>query len=451
MIETTAALPDTTHILPARILCVDDETNILSSLRRLFRSQGYQILTAESGRAGLEILETEAVDLVISDMRMPEMDGARFLEHVRERWPNTLRMLLTGYADIPSILNAINRGEIYRYITKPWDDNDILLVVQHAVERQALLQEKQRLEALTQQQNEQLKLLNASLEAKVEARTAALKKAHDELVISNEKLKNNFLTSIKVFSNLIELRGDNLAGHSRRVADLARRIAVKMGIDARQTQEVFIAGLLHSIGKIGFSDELLAMPVSMMNSDNLGLYRKYPLRSEQLLMPLEDLRGAASLVRSHQERFDGEGFPDQLSGFDIPTGARILALASDFDNLQIGTLAQRSLRQDEAVAVILKNGGKRYDPLVVNAFQELVNGSSHGGGNVVEPIAEEAMTAASLQAGMVTTRDLVTRDGFLLLSADHALNERLIRQILEFEKSSGSPLTVYVRQERRNS
>src|ERR1039457_901732 len=123
-----APLPDAQGIQAvqaARILCVDDEPNILSSLRRLFRANGYQVLLAEGGAAGLKVLEAESVDLVISDMRMPEMDGARFLEHVRSRWPDSIRLLLTGYADIQSILDAINRGEIYRYITKPWDDNDI--------------------------------------------------------------------------------------------------------------------------------------------------------------------------------------------------------------------------------------------------------------------------------------------------------------------------------------
>lgn len=432
--------------LSPRILCVDDEPNILSSLRRLFRAQGYEVLLAESGMDGLKILETERVDIVISDMRMPEMSGAQFLEHVRERWPDTLRLLLTGYADIQSILDAINRGEIYRYITKPWDDHDIALIVRHALERKALEQEKQRLEALTQIQNEELKLLNASLEAKVDKRTAELKKAHDELLVFNEKLKNNFLTSIKVFSNLIEMRGDNLAGHSRRVADLARRIAVRMGMDGREVQEVFIAGLLHNIGKIGFSDDLLALPVSMMNGEHLSLYRKYPIRGEQLLMPLEDLRAAAKLVRSHQERFDGEGFPDRLSGFNIPVGARILAVASDYDNLQIGTFAQRRLRPDEAYTLIIQSRGKRYDPAVVAAFEEAVSGKT-----VREPVQEEPLSPSALRTGMVTTRDLVTRDGFLLLSTDHVLNDRLIQQLIDFEMSSRTPLTVYVRMEQQRS
>lgn len=424
---------------PPTILLVDDEANILSSLRRLFRAEGYRTLLAESGEAGLEILETEHVDLVVSDMRMPEMDGARFLECVREKWPDTMRLLLTGYADVASILKAINRGEIYRYITKPWIESDILLIVRQALERRALEHERRRLEGITRTQNEELLVLNTTLEKKVEARTIELKGANDGLRTSNDKLRTNFLTSIKVFSNLIETRANKLAGHSRRVADVAHRIAKKMDLGPAETQEVFVAGLLHNIGKIGFSDELLAMPLSLMNGDNLALYRKYPVRGEQLLMPLEDLRGAAKIVRSHQERFDGAGFPDQLTGFNIPLGARIVAVASDYDNLQIGTFSQRSLRPEEAVAAIIGGRGKRYDPSVVNAFQEMA-----GRETPVEAAPTRSFLTGELQPGMVIGRDLITNDGFLLLSAGHILSERLIRQIVEFEKSLPAPISVCV-------
>ena len=120
------------------LLFVDDEPGILSSLRRLFRPHGYRIFIAEGGAAGLEILEKEQIDLVISDMRMPEMDGAAFLKEVRNRWPKVMRILLTGYADITSTVAAINQGEIYRYISKPWDDNEIVTIVREAIERQNL-------------------------------------------------------------------------------------------------------------------------------------------------------------------------------------------------------------------------------------------------------------------------------------------------------------------------
>jgi response regulator RpfG family c-di-GMP phosphodiesterase len=420
---------------PRTVLCVDDEKNILSALRRLFRAQGYEVLTEESARAGLALLETHAVDVVVSDMRMPEMDGVEFLEQVRLRSPDSVRLLLTGNADVRLILDAVNRGEIYRYITKPWDDHDMLLVVRHALERKAMVEEQHRLEALTQIQNEQLRELNHDLEAKVAVRTA-------ELEASNEKHKRNFLTSIHVFSSIIELRGANLAGHSRRVADLARRIAVRLDVDARDAQQIFIAGLLHNIGKVGFSDSMLEMPVSRMNGDLLGQYRRYPERGEQLLMPLEDLREAAAIVRAHQERFDGEGYPDRLAGLDIPLGARILALASDYDNLQIGVLVERHLRPDQAAKIIIDSRGKRYDPMIVAAFEELVSGRVP-----VEPTRDRALRVAELRPGMRTTRDLVRRDGSLLLSADHVLTERMIRQLADFERMTDMTFNVYVKLE----
>jgi response regulator RpfG family c-di-GMP phosphodiesterase len=415
------------------VLCVDDEKNILSALRRLFRAQGYEVLTEESARAGLDLLGTRAVDVVISDMRMPEMDGVEFLEQVRLRSPDSVRLLLTGNADVRLILDAVNRGEIHRYITKPWDDHDMLLVVRHALERKAMVEEQRRLEALTQIQNEQLRGWNQDLEAKVAARTT-------ELEASNEKLKRNFLTSIQVFSSIIELRGANLAGHSRRVADLARRLAVRLHVDTREAQQIFIAGLLHNIGKVGFSDNMLQMPVSRMNGDLLGQYRRYPERGEQLLVPLEDLREAAAIVRAHQERFDGEGFPDRLAGLDIPLGARILALASDYDNLQIGVLTERQLRPEQAAGIVIDSRGKRYDPSVVAAFEELMSGRVP-----VEPRRDRTLRVAELRPGMRTARDLVRSDGSLLLSAEHVLTERMIRQLADFERMAEVTFSVYVK------
>ncbi|MET3131549.1 response regulator RpfG family c-di-GMP phosphodiesterase [Oxalobacteraceae bacterium GrIS 1.11] len=424
---------------PLTLLCVDDEPNILSSLRRLFRVKGYRVLTAEGGAAGLRVLEAESVDLVISDMRMPEMDGAQFLAQVRQRWPDVIRLLLTGYSDIQSILDAINCGEIYRYITKPWDDNDILLVVRHALERRVLEQEKLRLEQLTQHQNDALKTLNLSLEAKVEARTLQLKKTHDEVLVANEKLKTNFVTTIKLFSSIIEMRGGTLSGHSRRAADMARKIGVQMAIPGKEIQEIFIAALLLDIGKIGFSDELLQTPLSMMTGENLGLFRKHPVRAEQLLMALEDLRGAAAILRAQMERFDGAGFPDALVGLAIPLGARILALASDYDNLQIGAMVQRQLRPDEAKQLIYDSSGKRYDPMVVAAFRHLIDGAAPA-----EVSGDVAILAGELVPGMVLSRDLISRDGLMLLAAEHTLDARLIQQVQDFETKSGGHLSIRI-------
>ena len=426
------------------LLFVDDEPNILSALRRLFRPRGYKILTAESGAAGLAILEQESVDLVIADMRMPEMDGAEFLKRVRQRWPDSMRLLLTGYADIGSIVDAINLGEIFRYITKPWNDNDIVLVVQEALARQALQRERRRLDALVKHQNEELLGVNTRLEARVAERTEELMGANRSLQGANERLKSNFITSIKVFTALVELRGGNLAGHARRVADLSRRLAMRLGLEPKLAQEIFVAGLLHEIGKVGFTDEMLVTPVVMMNPRQLELYRGHPHRAAQLLMPLPDLKGATEIIGAQLERFDGAGYPRRLLANDIPLGARILALASDYDSLQMGTLAQRHLDAHDAQAVIVQSSGKRYDPQAVMALVNLLGGVPSA---ITEPemVQDMAVSVGALQVGMILSRDLITPSGLLMLSTDHVLDERVIRKILDFEKSAGLELTLHIR------
>ena len=433
---------DTTQI-PATLLLVDDEPGILSSLRRLLRPGGYSIHTAESGQAGLDILEHEPIDLVISDMRMPEMDGARFLEQVRMRWPATMRILLTGYADVSSTIDAINRGEIYRYIAKPWDDTDLLLIVRDALERQRLRSENARLLALTQAQNEELKELNASLEDKVKQRTAEIEQINSFLNLANDRLKQNFLVSIKMFSGLMELRGGAMGGHSRRVAELARRLAAKLGIEGKARQDIFFAALLHDVGKIGFPDALLARPVSRMNGDDFGQYRKHAISGESALMPLEELKDVARIVRSHHERFDGQGFPDGLEGQDIPLGARLLCVVNDYDGLQIGTLSERRMTVDEARAILLQSRGKRYDPQMVNAFVELLDGT------VQDVIPERPVSHPDLKVDMVLSRDLVSREGALLLAADSLLDVALIKQIQDYAYCENHAISIYIRTDKR--
>jgi len=427
----------------ATLLIVDDEPGILSSLRRLLRPAGYKIHTAESGQAGLLVLEQEVVDLVISDMRMPEMDGAKFLEQVRARWPGTTRILLTGYADVNSTIEAINRGEIFRYIAKPWDDNDLMLVVRDALERRRLQNENARLLVLTQAQNDELKDLNANLEDKVRQRTAEIEQINSFLNQANDKLKQNFLVSIKMFTGLMELRGGAMAGHSRRVADLSRKLAAQLGIEAKEQQDIFFAALLHDVGKIGFPDVLLSRPVSRMSGDDLGIYRKHAIAGESALMPLDELKDVAKMVRSHHERFDGQGFPDGLEGENIGIGARILSVVNDYDGLQIGTLAERRMTADEAKAMILQSRGKRYDPQVANAFVELL------GGLAQEVVHERAVSHADLKVGMVLSRDLLSRDGIMLLSADFTLDMRLIKQIQDYARRENHALPIYIRTDKR--
>lgn len=421
------------------LLFVDDEANILSSLKRLFRPFGYRIFTAESGALGLEIMQREAIDLVVSDMRMPEMNGAQFLEKVRAKWPDTVRILLTGYAEISATIDAINKGQIYRYVSKPWDDNDIALIIKHALQQKVLEREKLRLENLTLKQNAELKDLNENLETKVNERTEELRKAMASLEVMHDKLKKGFITSIRVFSNLIEMREGGMAGHSRRVADLARSLAQKLGMNSAEIQNVFLAGLLHDVGKIGLPDRLLEKPFTNLTPDERSEVIKHPIKGQTALMALEQLQGATKYIRAHHERFDGMGYPDRLVGLAIPLGARILAVANDYDSAQFGTLLTKHLKQVDAVTFIIEGRGRRYDSQVVDAFMDVMGKEQIA----AHPGNEITLTSNQIKPGMVLSRDMTSKTGELLLAKDYILDEQLIEQIMSYELMS-EPLAIHI-------
>lgn len=423
------------------LLFVDDEPGILSALRRLFRPFGYRIFTAESGAAGLELLERESVDLVISDMRMPEMDGARFLEQVRIRWPEVARLLLTGYADINSTVAAINRGEIYRYIAKPWDDNEIVLIVRDTLDHRRLKDENVRLIELTRRQNEELKALNAGLEGKVAERTAELQQTLGFLEQAHRELKKGLMATVRVFSSLIELRGGKLAGHSRRVAEHARQMAQRLQLDDAALQNLVLGALLHDIGKLGLADEMIEKPYNNLPAEMRAVVMKHPAKGATLLMDIEQMKDVVPLVRHHHECWDGSGYPDRLAGLGIPRSARILAIANDYDALQMGTLVGRPLKPGEALSFIVENRGKRYDPALVDAFTACIADANK------EKVSEVPLRPSQLQAGMILSRDLVHRDGYLLLARHHAVDLKMIEQLRNLEQAEGQPLTLHIRQE----
>lgn len=412
------------------VLCVDDETNILSALKRVLRAAGYCVVTAQDGPQALRRLEEMPIDVVLSDMRMPGMDGAALLEQVELRWPSKARLLLTGHADIDSAVAAINRGRVLRYLQKPWDEHVLLGAIADACERIELERDRARLEALTRTQNEQLRELNQGLEKRVEERTAELRTA-------NERLQRGYLKTVKVFSNLLELREGQAAGHCRRVAELARDIARKMALSEDQVLQVFVAGLVHDIGHIGLPDKVFARPVQRLDPEELSLYRAHAVNGEQSLFALDDMHPLLPVIRGHHERFDGQGWPDRLAGAAIPVGARILAIADTFDDLQHGRLVDAKLSAREARTVMREARGAQFDPEILDVFLF-----------ITEPApppkpTDLRVTSDVLAAEMVLSRDLVAPSGLLMLSAGHRLTPSLIRRIREFEQRTGA-LEIFV-------
>jgi len=466
---------------PATILLVDDEPSILSALRRLLRPQGHKVLMAEGGAAGLALMELEPVDLVVSDMRMPEMDGVQFLEQVRSRWPGCVRILLTGYADISSTVAAINRGAIHRYISKPWDDQDILLAIGDGLHLQQLEQDNRRLVTLTQEQNEQLQDVNArlqdsnaqlqdangqlgvanlqlanvneELEQRVQARTeelqhanealsqshAAMSLAHEQLQQAHQQLEENFALSIGIFAGLLELRDGSVSGHGRRVATLAGLIAEEMGLSPAEVLDIQNAGLLHEIGKIGLPDELIGKTVSLMSGQEFELYKRHPLQAQAALMPLARLQQSALLIRSQHERVDGKGYPDGLTGLEVPLGSQIVNIASTFESLITGRLAEKVFSTEDAGRAIHENADQRYAPEVLAAFDAVQAALA------LASAGDQEVAANALRAGMVLARDLLSPHGSLLLPAGHVFSSSLIRQVQQMDQRERLNLSFFVK------
>ena len=356
---TSTPTPDADTPAPAwdpsqvKILCVDDEPNVLSALRRMFSLEGCEISTADSGAAALEQLAAQNFDVIISDMQMPSMNGAQLLQQVRQQWPQTMRILLTGTADLANAVAAINDGEIYRYIAKPWNDDELLGVVKSAVELASLAKERERLTALIQEQNK-------ALEEKVQVRTASLRQA--------------YTASIKAFSGLLGLRSAKMLDHSKRVASTAMKMAQLAGLDHAMAQDVFIAGLLHDLGKIGLSDRVLNTYIDNLPQSDFVLLESHAEMGATCLKGLEGMDTVSQMIRSHHENFDGSGYPDRLSGDAIPVGARYLAVIEVYEELMSGDYDGKPCTHATAMRTIISNRGTLFCPQAVDLLVKVLGG-----------------------------------------------------------------------------
>ncbi|NBF02967.1 response regulator [Pseudomonas sp. Fl5BN2] len=427
----------------ASLLLVDDEESILSSLKRLLRSQPYEVLLANSGARALEILAERPVDLVMSDARMPSMDGATLLARVREGYPTTRRILLTGYADLETIVKAVNEGQIHQYLSKPWNDEELLLILRQVLEHQQAERELKRLQQLVLEQNRQLKASNVGLEQRVTSRTAELQQTADMLDLAYDELKHSYVTATEVFSLLANLRLPTDKQTNRKVIDLVRVCCISHGLDEASSRDLAMAAALYNIGKLSWSDAMLNSPADLLHHLERDRYRAYPKQSESLLMSLEPMQDAARLILHHQERWDGSGFPDHLKGEAIPWGARLLKLAVDFIELQCGLILERRMNSDEALLFIRKYAGRLYDPELVEDFVRSC--AAYLSDVSVDDPTVKVLGTRELQDGMVLSRNLNADNGMLLLNAGKVLNEPLVQKLIAFEAMEGAKYSIFVR------
>jgi putative nucleotidyltransferase with HDIG domain len=349
------------------VLFVDDEPNILKALQRLLRHESINVLTASRPREALELLERSPVQVVVTDQRMPEMSGVDLLSAVRERHPDVVRMMLTGFTEIDVAVEAINRGEIYRLITKPWNDDELRATIRQAFEQADLKQEIRRLNQVTREQNFKLQDMNRNLEGKVRERTKQLAEKHLEL-------RTAYVQTIRALTEAVDAKDTYTRGHSERVGIYASKIAREMGFAKQFIERVYIAGLLHDVGKIGIRDAVITKP-DRLTPEEYDEIKRHPEIGARILEPVDFLSDIAPCVRHHHEWFDGSsrGYPDGLRGDMIPLPSRIILVADTAEAMTSDRPYRKGLALEVVVTEITKYAGSQFDPMVTDAFLRILD------------------------------------------------------------------------------
>ncbi|MGQ0712248.1 MAG: HD domain-containing phosphohydrolase [Gemmatimonadaceae bacterium] len=327
-----------------RCLVVDDEPRLRQALVRLMQLDGFTCFECGSGVEALEILAREQVILVLTDLRMPKMDGAMLLREVRERYPDVAVIMITAVAEVEVAVECLGRGAM-DYIGKPFVLEEVRARVSQALEKRRLLLENRH--------------YHHSLEQRVRAQA--------------RRLEELFIASIQSLADALELKDPYTRGHSVRVSQYGGLIAREMGIDGDTARQIELGGHLHDIGKIGVREDVLNKP-GRLSSDEYAHIMTHPVLGWRILLPLlSDSPVALNVVRSHHERFDGRGVPDGLAGEGIPREARIAAVADAFDAMMSGRPYRTAqLTIEEALAELRRHAGPQFDPHVVSALLAVV-------------------------------------------------------------------------------
>jgi len=415
---------------PATILCVDDEPSILKALQRLFLGHPCVLLLAESGETALTLMQQHTVEIIICDMRMPQMNGAEFLQQAAKLQPNAYRILMTGYADLASTIAAVNIGRIQRYIQKPWDNAELLAAVDEGLDYHRLLQANKQLTVQVEQQNAQLKQLNQSLEEQVQQRTRQLRQSLQQLksLVAQRESENDAI--LQLLYNIISINPRLSGDYARRVSQTCGDLARALGLSAEQQQLISNAGLYSEVGKLGFTSALLDKPFHALGTSDHRLYRFHPQLAEEIMAPAQHLQPMVELILHQYEHYNGTGVPDALSGQNIPLGSRILAVARDFWGLMFKRLSENVHTHEEAIAWLKRQQGSVYDPKLIGIMEKLLQ--QH---QLDKPSVDDVqgVTLDLLQPGMQLSHNLYNRNQMLLLPKGHVLTQQSLDKLREYQ------------------
>jgi len=307
------------------ILFVDDEENILNSVVRTFVDSDFTILTAPDAARALDLMKSRKIAVLVTDNMMPGMSGMELLEKGRNVSPDTVKIMMTAYTDLPTVIEAINRVEVFRFIVKPWDNQQLIAIVNEGVQRYRLL---------------------------------------DSLRHENEAV-------LYALAETIELKDPYTKGHCERVAHYALLIADALGLPENMKDDIRFGSWLHDCGKIGVPEQILNAPRSL-RSDEIMTIHFHPEWGAEVARKARMSPIVINIIRSHHERYQGGGYPDNLCGEAIPLEARIVAIADIYDALTSTRPYNEPRSREAAIEILMELSGKDIDPELTQIFLDIL-------------------------------------------------------------------------------
>lgn len=420
-----------------KVLAVDDEAGILSALTRQLRRTAYELTTAGSGAEALALMEQQKFQIVISDMRMPEMNGAEFLSAVKSSYPETVRILLTGYADMESTIRAINEGGIFSYIAKPWEREELIGLLDRAAAHYQMRRNKQVQLVKISRKAQALELATKDLETRLAKSQQEVEQTSAFVDMARKEVEEAYDTAIEVFANLIDLKIPGETGINREVAQIAQYLGVMSGLSPVDQRNLRLAGMLYNVGKIGLPSAVILKPYSELEGQERVLFHRYPRMGESVLLALRPLASVTPLIALHRECLDGSGFPMGISQIGLPLPARILAVAVAFREVVKGRRDGRERTEAEGIQWLREHGHK-YDAEIVNLLAQLIADQA----DAEQGERRQAVAAYALQPGMTLARDLYSTAGVLLLSRGHRLDGLLISKLISMESQVADEIMI---------
>lgn len=400
------------------ILIVDDEEIVLLTLRETLSREGYKVVTSPHAVHAANLLREQQFSVVISDQQMPMVTGLEFLAQVRDIQPDATRILITGVLSLNTVIDAINKGEIYRFIVKPWLREELLATVRNAVQRHELIRSNAKLRAETLEMNKELTRINQALETQI-ATVAGQNKQLEILTAAQEK---NFRQSVELCVQTMQTFYPTLGSQARRIFELCKTMGQGIALPPEEQQTLEISAWIHDIGLVGVPRRLIKRweeSPSGLTAAERAVVEHHPVLGAELARFAHHLKAVAPTIRAHHERFDGSGYPDGLSGENIPWLGRLLAVAVAY--------AESNFPGQAAADRISAGSNTAFDPEAVRAFLRTLP-------KAVVPGKQREVLLSELRPGMVLAQGIYTVSGILLIPDGQRLTFAYIDKLLNHNR-----------------